>query len=358
MEFWRAVDTGIRPAAQNISLSRALLEARAADETPSTLRFLRFAPCALIGCDRSAEQELDLPYCREQGIAVARRITGGSARYLDDAIGWELHLHRRELRGATLHAILRRVCRAAAAAVSALGVNARFRAGSDIAVDGRRIGVAASCCDRRAVLIEGTLFVALDPVKTLNVVRVPLPHWARGDSGIGEARARMAGLNDVLGRAPAGALIKRNLTEAFENVFDVEFRESDLMLSEHARYETALAGIGSPLWNAVFTRPAAAMPLLEAMQKCRGGRLETAVLFDTTTRVIRDVWFAVDFAFTPASFLPDLEAALRDTPVERLERRIRAFFGQVRVALPAITPDDFLAVVRRAVQQPLLASNA
>ena len=35
---WRVIDTGLRRAAENIALNRALLEARQADEIPSTLR--------------------------------------------------------------------------------------------------------------------------------------------------------------------------------------------------------------------------------------------------------------------------------------------------------------------------------
>ena len=43
---WRVIDTGLRRAAENIALNRALLEARQADEIPNTLRFLRFKPAA------------------------------------------------------------------------------------------------------------------------------------------------------------------------------------------------------------------------------------------------------------------------------------------------------------------------
>ncbi len=43
-EMWRVIDTGLRAVAQNIALDRALLEARRAEEIPSTLRFCRFAP--------------------------------------------------------------------------------------------------------------------------------------------------------------------------------------------------------------------------------------------------------------------------------------------------------------------------
>ncbi len=106
MEHWRVIDTGLRPAAQNIALNRALLEARQADEIPSTLRFLRFTPSALLGYHQSAEQELNLDYCREQGIEIQRRITGGGAIYFDETqIGWELYLHKRELGTADMELI-------------------------------------------------------------------------------------------------------------------------------------------------------------------------------------------------------------------------------------------------------------
>ncbi len=77
-EMWRVIDTGLRTAAQNIALNRALLEARRAEEIPSTLRFLRFAPSALLGYHQSAGQEFNLDYCRANQIAIQRRITGGA----------------------------------------------------------------------------------------------------------------------------------------------------------------------------------------------------------------------------------------------------------------------------------------
>ena len=47
VEMWRVIDTGLRAAAQNIALDRALLEARNAEEIASTLRFYRVAPAVL-----------------------------------------------------------------------------------------------------------------------------------------------------------------------------------------------------------------------------------------------------------------------------------------------------------------------
>ena len=69
-DHWRLIDSGLRPPAQHVALNRALLEARRADEVPSTLRFLRFPRCALIGCDRSIPQEIDPERCRSAGLAA------------------------------------------------------------------------------------------------------------------------------------------------------------------------------------------------------------------------------------------------------------------------------------------------
>src|SRR5690348_9740727 len=125
-ERWRLIDTGLRPVAQNIALDRALLESRRADESPSTLRFLRFPRCAL------------------EGIAIQRRLTGGDSLFLDaDQLAWELILHRRDVGSADLASIARRLCHAAAAAVSALGLDARFRPRGDIEVGGRKVSESA-----------------------------------------------------------------------------------------------------------------------------------------------------------------------------------------------------------------------
>src|SRR5689334_3758146 len=135
IERWRLLDTGLASAARNIALNRALLEARHADESPSTLRFLRFAPCALLGCQQSAREELDTAYCAAQALAVQRRITSGSTWFIDERqLGWELYLHRREVGNCSMPALMKRAGHAAATALCALGVDARFRGRDEIEI--------------------------------------------------------------------------------------------------------------------------------------------------------------------------------------------------------------------------------
>ena len=88
---WRLLDTGPRPAAENMALDEALLEARTRGWTPNTLRFLQFdPPCALVGYHQSVEQEIRLDFCRAHGIEINRRITGGGGLFWDRSqLGWK-----------------------------------------------------------------------------------------------------------------------------------------------------------------------------------------------------------------------------------------------------------------------------
>jgi len=356
MESWRVIDTGLRPPAQNIALNRALLEARAAEEIPSTLRFLRFTASALLGYHQSAEQELNLDYCRAHGVAVQRRITGGGAIYFDETqIGWELYLHQRDVGTRDMQAISKRICHAAATAVSALGIDARYRPRNDIEVDGRKISGTGGAFDGDALLYQGTLLIDFDVEKMLRVLRIPAEKLS--GKAIASARERVANLKELLGRQPDTATIRQYFVEAFESEFSVEFREGDLTLSEHKRYQAALAEIDTVDWVHLVTRPRADMPILEAARKFPGGLLRAAVTYDAVARLIRQVWFTGDLFISPRRTVADLEAALRDLPLDRLEQRTLAFFASRPADLLGLAPADFVTVVRIAIGEPLLARH-
>lgn len=347
-DTWRVIDTGLRSAAQNIALDRALLEARRAEEIPSTLRFLRYAPSVLIGSGQSPAQELNLDACRAAGIEIQRRLTGGDIMVLDEGqLAWELYLHRRDVGSIDLRAILRRLCHAAAAAVSALGVDARYRPHNDIEVDGRRIAEGAGVFDGDALLFQGALLVDLDSGRLSLVSRLA----AAAPGSLGD---RVASLEQVLGAKPDVARIRRNLTEAYESEFGVEFAEGDLTLSEHARYRPALREIGHADWINLMSRPAAELPVLHAQSAAAGGQLRVAVAYDRRAGAIRHAWFEAAVPVAPRRALADLESALRDAPVDRMQGRIERFFAGRAVDMTPLGPADFIGVVQLALGQILV----
>ena len=352
-ETWRSLDTGLRSAAQNIALCRALLEARQADEISSTLRFLRFAPCALLACRQSPAQQFDLALCESANIAVQRRIAGGDAIYCDEnQLGWELYLHRRDVGNAGMAGIAKRICHAAATAISALGVDARFRARDEIEIDGRVIARAGAALDADALLYQGILMIDGDMQRAM---RVPATPWLSGAPQ--PAHARNTDLKTMLGQRPDMELVRRNMTAAFESEFEVEFQDGDLSLTEHARYQRALAEIDAPDWINLVRQPAGDAPVCVAAQKVAGGVLHASVIHDRGARRVKEVRFSDEFDIRPWRTLPDLEAVLRDTPVDRLAYRVRTFFAGRATRMPPLTPEDFVAVIRRALTLPVIARN-
>jgi lipoate---protein ligase len=355
-DVWRVIDTGLRPAAQNIALNRALLEAHQAGTSPHTLRFLRFTPSALLGFHQNVDQELRVDYCHEHGIEIQRRITGGGAIYFDETqIGWELYLDKRTIGSADMQAIARRICEAAAEGIRRLGVDARYRPRNDIEVEGRKISGTGGAFDADSILYQGTLLVDFDVERMLRVLRIPAEKLT--DKAIASARERVANLKDLLGVAPALADVQRHLTEAFAEAFGVHFEPAaEITPAEQERYRQALAEIATEEWVYERNRPRSEAPLVQGIHRCPGGLMRASVALDSVRERIKQVWITGDFFVNPRRLVPDLEGALRDTAIADLDANVQAFFERCGAEMLLLEPADFVAVIRNAIEPPAAAS--
>jgi lipoate-protein ligase A len=354
-ETWRLLDTGLASPARNIAMSRALLEARHAEEISSTLRFARVTRCALLGARHSAAHVLDLAYCGEHAIPVQRRITSGPACYLDERqLVWELYLHRREVGNSSLRELARRVGHAVATAVAALGVDARIRERAQIEIDGRALGGGGVAIEGDALLVQGVLLLDAEASRALGVLRTP---WSGAPALPGEAQARITSLRHATGRQPDPRTVKKNVCEALESEFDVELRETDAGLSEQSRFEAALRSIDSQDWIEHIGGSAEDVPLLAAAHETAAGTLSVAITFDRRTRTIGQAWLTAGAALLPRRANADFEAALCDVPLEHLAQRIEQFFASRPVDAGGLRPADFIAALNRAVHQRLVAGN-
>ncbi|MDO9190030.1 MAG: biotin/lipoate A/B protein ligase family protein, partial [Sulfurimicrobium sp.] len=276
------------------------------------------------------------------------RITGGGAIYFDETqIGWELYLHKRDLGTADMTAIARRICEAAARGISALGVDARYRPRNDIEVDGKKISGTGGVFEGDALMYQGTLLVEFDVEKMLRVLRIPAEKLS--DKAIASARERVANLADLLGFVPPLERVKAALSEALGTEFGVHFTEGGLLPQEQVRFRNALAEIDAPQWLDQVARPVADMPIVEAVRKFPGGMLRVSLAYDATRRRIAQAWFSGDFFISPRRTVADLEAALRNTPVDQAEKNVRAFFSAHAVDMLLLVPDDFVAVIQEAL---------
>ncbi len=77
---WRLINSGFQTGAMNMALDEALLHAVASGASEPVLRFYRWAPATVtLGYAQSVTTDIDLDVCKDAGLDVVRRSTGGRA---------------------------------------------------------------------------------------------------------------------------------------------------------------------------------------------------------------------------------------------------------------------------------------
>lgn len=347
---FRIIDTGVREGRRQIAFDQALIDAHQAGAIPDTIRFLRFPPTALVGRHQALAREVNLDHCRAHGIGVARRITGGGAIYFDEGqLGWELVLHRTTLGIGSLAELTRSICEAAAAGLSRLGIEARYRPRNDIEVDGRKLSGTGGFFEGDTLFFQGTVLVDMNPADMLAALNVPQSKLAR--RALDSAAQRVVTLKGLLGAAPSLQSVREALLAGFAERLGIaavpgsvtDFEES--LAARHYDEE-----IGTDAFVAEIDDPAADGSLLAARHTGAGGTIEAYLRLEGTRRNrIREALFTGDFFVTPPRTILDLEAALRNVAVADAGAAIERFFEQARVGLLTVAPADFRKVVEDAI---------
>ena len=247
---WRLVLDGDLAGAHNMARDVAVLEAVAEGSAAPTLRLYGWQPpCLSLGRHQGVEAA-DLEFCREHGVDVVRRPTGGRAL-----------LHHLELTYAVVAPIgsgpipralqdaYRRICEPLVAACRALGVEAELTpgevnlhlpsptstipcfeapAGGEVVVRGRKLVGSAMRAHAGTILQHGA--IVLDWDGRLQAGSMGLAD----DTGL---RPHITTLADELGRVPARSEVEDAVVAACSEQLDVHFEPGRLPAGEEARQE-------------------------------------------------------------------------------------------------------------------------
>ncbi|OGP78468.1 MAG: hypothetical protein A2V86_17240 [Deltaproteobacteria bacterium RBG_16_49_23] len=354
METWRLLDTGSRSAAENMALDEALLELKAGDRIPHTLRFLQFSnPAVLVGHHQSVEEEVRLSYCREKKIEVNRRLTGGGALYWGRAeLGWEIYVSKKDPRiPSRIEDLYRKMGEASANGLQRLGLRAYFRPRNDVEVSGRKISGTGGTELSGAILFQGTLLVDFDVDEMLRALRIPTEKLQ--DKEIDSVKERVTCLKWELGRTPSLTSIKDSLIKGFQETFGVRFLSSPLTLGEESLLKEKLPHFSSPEYIFKVRESLPRRKTLTSVLKAPGGLIRISIAIDTKTQVINQILITGDFFAYPRRAIFDLESLLKNSKAaaSNVETILRDFFTKTKPRIPGIKETHFIQAILEAIHK-------
>ncbi len=124
---YRFLNTGVQDAALNMAIDEAILLHHIRGEVPPTLRVFRWTqPSISLGRFQSVEREIENEICRQQGVALVRRPTGGRAVYHRDEFTYSIVIGKRDGVPAGVVAAYAYLAQGLLAALQELGIQAEL----------------------------------------------------------------------------------------------------------------------------------------------------------------------------------------------------------------------------------------
>jgi lipoate-protein ligase A len=342
------LDLGERPWEQSMLIFHALarMGVEALDiVSPAT-------PFMSIGYFQDAEREVDLEYCKGQGLPIIRREVGGGTVYLDrNQIFYHVVWNRNNPRfPQRISDIYQHLSVPPVETYGEFGIKTEFREVNDIiTAEGRKIAGLGGADIADSMVFVGSIILDFDYEKMVNAIKAPDEKFR--DKVYKTMRENVTTMKRELGKIPPRREITRVLREKFEKVLG-KLEPVDLN-DELIRKMMELASwFNSPefLFKKAPRIPKGVkikegIEILYGMYKAKGGLIRTAQ--EVERKTLKDISISGDFTLYPKEELSELEDTLKETEREerKLTSKIEEFYERTRVQTPGVEPQDITKAI-------------
>ena len=188
---------GMECVCRRLSFYLAMEEyvAQALPQAEGCLFLWQVAPTVIVGRNQVLENEVNLPYCREHGIDIVRRKSGGGAVYADrDNVMFSLVLNRGH---DTTPQIFSRCLQRIIDMLQSLGVEACSSDHNDIMIGNRKVSGWAVYQMQERIIVHGTMLFDTNMQHMVSSITPSSEKLAR--KGVESVRQRICLLKDFVG---------------------------------------------------------------------------------------------------------------------------------------------------------------
>lgn len=218
----------------NMAIDESIMIAVGGGKVPPTLRLYRWKPSAVsIGAFQGMSEEVDLDYCKKQGIDYIRRITGGGAVYHDyeGEITYSIILPKgHRLAPDDILESYHVLCGGVVKGLEQLGIEAEFKPINDVIAGGKKVSGNAQTRRHSCVLQHGTILLDLDVETMFSVLKVPQEKIS--DKMIADVKERVTSIRELLGREVASHELREALEVGFGKALAVRLVHGSMTVDE------------------------------------------------------------------------------------------------------------------------------
>ena len=234
MEEFRFIDLETNDAFTNMAIDEAIMLSMKEGNSPPTLRLYRWKPSAVsIGTFQSMLDEVDVEFCKTNGIDAIRRITGGSAVFHDyeGEVTYSIIMPKgHRLAPPDILESYRLLCSGIVRALDHLGITAEFKPINDVNVGEKKISGNAMTRRHGCVLQHGTTLLDLDVTLMFSILKVPQEKIS--DKMISDVKERVTSIRDLLGREVSIDELRDVLKLGFSEALDIDLVPGSLSPDE------------------------------------------------------------------------------------------------------------------------------
>ncbi|MGE3992375.1 lipoate--protein ligase family protein [Pseudorhodoplanes sp.] len=335
--------TGERAARWNVAATAALTELHGAGRIADTLRFHRYRESVLIGRHQSLGRAVHVGRCAQNGIELARRVTGGGAVYMaPGALAWDIVIDRKAWRMGAADAN-DAIGKAVASGLARLGLAARYRAEGEIEVGGRKVCGMSGYRNGDTLVCQGTILVDTDLGDMAHYLRLPAKDLREARRSLQD---RVATIGEFLGHRPREGELEAAIACSLAQSLNCEMSDEAFSAEEQRladRWHRDEIGTDAFVFD---DRPLdAAAPMAVG----RDGNIEALItLHAGSDRRIDQIWLTGPFSATPSRTMRDLEAALRGLPVASAAQKATEFLVSHPVELRGASRVSVAAAIAKA----------